>query len=79
MQLHPCPLSFNTEGLEAINHVLSLEFSHTAYHELNAKIDAVLAANGFDRAEDGLYSDRNGRKVSVCRLGATIRAIWQAP
>ena len=77
MELRSCPLSFNTEGLDTVNHALALEFLHTTFDKLEPKIDKVLTAKSFIKIRDGLYESEDGRRVTVCRLGATIRAIWQ--
>lgn len=77
MELNSCPLSFNTESLNTVNHALAVEFAYTTFNKMGPKIDKVLAANHFVKVKEALYEAEDGRRVTVCRVGATIRAIWQ--
>ena len=76
MDLYPCPLPFNTKGLEVINHALALEFTHTTLSDIESKIDTIFTANNFTKVRGALYEYKDGRRVTVCRLGGSIRVIW---
>ena len=76
MELRPCPLVCRTEGLQSVNHQLGIEFAHTSYHDLEPKLDAIMASKDFEKVDTAQYRREDGREVMICRLGATIKAVW---
>lgn len=77
MELCPCPIFTDSQGLQALNRCLNVEFRHTAECDMEEKVDMVLAANGFTKLSFGVYRHKNGRDVAICRLGPSIRLVWR--